>query len=163
MFGFGTVLHKFTATNSFLFYVLALSYHLSSADICPFSHQTYHQLSCGSSELDDDRIVLHLKRQPYITIWHDTKISINHHHSNLPIKANTACIKKELILVVPCFKSAMASSNNHSIFTDHWNIEFDKHEYEFDCYFNMCCWCVGSDKSINITNAHKEILLWHLK
>ena len=88
--------HKFTATNSDLLYVPALSYHLPLADICLFSPQAYHQLYDGLNELVGDKVVMHLKQQPDMSISHDIKIPNDHHQSNLPIISNTTYTKKEL-------------------------------------------------------------------
>ena len=83
----GNTLHKFTATNGDLFYVLALSYHLPSDEIQVFGPQAHHQLC----ELDGNKVVMHPK-QP---VGYDIKTPIDHHQSNLPIICSTKCTKKE--------------------------------------------------------------------
>ena len=104
------------------------------------SPQANHQLYGVSSELDDDKVVMHFKQQPDASIRCDIKIPIDHLHSNLPIISNTAFTKKELDMIRPHYKSAIDSFHCTLVFTDHWNwnMEVDKLEYEFDCYSNMC-------------------------
>ena len=87
---FDTTLDKFTATNSDLLYIPALSYNLLSTAFWLFSPQAYHKLHGGLSELYGDRVVMHLRKQPDIFIQHDIKILFDHHQSNLIIIANTA-------------------------------------------------------------------------
>ena len=89
-----------------------------------------------------------------------TKIPINHHQSHLPIVSNTA-YTKELDTVQPHFKSAMVSFNHNLIFSDYWNVEVAEFKYEFNHYSKMCCPCVGVEENVNLTNAQKELLLWH--
>ena len=64
-------------------------------------------------------------------------------------------------MIGPHFKSAMVSFNCYSVLTDHWNVEVDEFEYEFNFYSKMCCPCVGIEENLNLTNAQKELLLWH--
>ena len=65
--GFGTTSNKLTATNGDLLYALAHSYHPPSADSPLFSPQAYHEFYVGSSELDGDKVVMHLKQQIDLT------------------------------------------------------------------------------------------------
>ena len=58
--GFGTALQKFSATNGDLLYVLTIAYQ---ADVNLFSPQAYHQLYEGSSELDGNDVMIHIKQQ----------------------------------------------------------------------------------------------------
>ena len=67
---------------------------------------------------------MHLKQKPDMSIRHDLRISTKHQPSN-PILANTACTKKEVDMIGPHFKSAMASFNHNSVFIDHW-VEVDE-------------------------------------
>ena len=80
-----------------------------------------------------------------------------------PILASTACIKKELDTNELQFKSTMASFNCNSVFTDHWNVEFDEFKYEFNSYPKIFSPCVGVEDDANLTHAWKELLLWHCK
>ena len=73
-----------------------------------FHHQTYYQCFGDASELDGDRIQMHLKEQPHISICHNIKILIDHHHSNLTVISNTTCAKEKLNVARPHFNSAMA-------------------------------------------------------
>ena len=75
---------------------------------------------------------MHLKQQPEMSIRFNIRIPIEHHQSNLPIRANDSCTKKGLDVVRPHFKSAMASFTHKSLFTDYWNIEVDEFEYELN-------------------------------
>ena len=120
VFAFETTLHKITTTNNDPLYVSAFSYNLSSADILSVSPQAYHQLYSGSSELDDDEVVVNLKQQLDMTVRHTIKIPIDHYQSNLPIISNTACTKKEVDKIGPHFKSVMTSFNHNLVFTDHF-------------------------------------------
>ena len=88
---------------------------------------------------------MHLKQQ--LDIRHDIGSPIAHHQSSLPTLANTACMKKDLDMIGPHFKSAMASFNINLIFTDHWNVEVDKFEYCFD-YYPRCVTLVFDLKTI---------------
>ena len=106
---------------------------------------------------------MYLKQEPDMSIRYDIKILIDHHQSNLAIIYNTACKKKELDMVEPHFKSAMVSFNCNWVLTDHWNIEVDEFEDEFDSSTKMCCPCIGVEENVNITNAQKELLLQHWK
>ena len=151
------------ATNNDLLSLSALSYNLPPADIHLFNSQAYHQLYGGSSELDDNKLLMHLKQQPDMSIRHDIKIPIDHHQCNLPIICNTACTKKELDMIGPHFKADVISFNHSSVFSDHWNVEVDKFEYEFDSYSKMCCPCVGVEENVNLTNAQRELIIWHWK
>ena len=54
-----------------------------------FSLQAYHQLYDSSSELDGDKVIMHLKQQPDISIRYDIRIPMVNHQSNLPIIINT--------------------------------------------------------------------------
>ena len=127
--GFGTTLHKFTATNCDLLYVPDLFHHLPSADIHLFTPQAY-QVYGDSSELDGNKVVMHLKQKPDISMRHGTNIPIHHRQSNLPIINNTACTKKELNTIGPHFKSAMFSFNHNLVFSDHWNVDVDEFKYK---------------------------------
>ena len=89
--------------NSDLLFVPAHFFYLQIADLCLFSPQAYHQLYGGSSELDVDKVVMHLKQQHDMSVRHDIKIPTDHHHSNLPIIIITACTKKELDMIGPQF------------------------------------------------------------
>ena len=113
--------------------------------------------------MDGDKVVMHLKQQLDISIRHEIKIPINHHQSILPIISNTACTKKELETIGSHLKSEMVSFNSNLIFSDYWYVEVDEFKYEFNCYSKMCCTCVGVEENVNLTNAQKELLLWHLK
>ena len=125
-----------------LLYVPALTYHLPSADISCFSPQTYHQLYGGSSELDGDKVVMHLKQQPDMSLRHDIKIPIDLCQSNLPIIKNTACTKKELDTYGSHFKSTTVLFICNLVCHDHWNVEVEEIKYEFDFHSKICFPCV---------------------
>ena len=57
----------------------------------------------------------------------------------------------------------MFSFNCNLDFDDHWNIEVGGFKYKFDCYSQICCPCVGVKENVNLTNAQKELFLWHWK
>ena len=98
--------------------------------------------------MDVDVVVVYLKQQPDMSIRHDIRIPFGHHQSNLLIVASTACTKKELDIIRPHLKYAMASFNHNSVVTDHWNAEVDEFEYEFDYDSKTCCPCVGVEMQI---------------
>ena len=64
---------------TYLPYVSSLSYHPPLADICLFHHKTHHQIYDGSSELDNDRVVMHLKQQIVMSICYDINVPLDHH------------------------------------------------------------------------------------
>ena len=44
----------------------------------------------NASEMDGDKVVIHLKQQSGMSIWHDIKTPLDHSYSDLPIISNTA-------------------------------------------------------------------------
>ena len=57
----------------------------------------------------------------------------------------------------------MASFNNSSVLTDHWNVVVDEFEYEFDCYSKMCLICFRIGENANLTNAQGNFYFLHWK
>ena len=57
----------------------------------------------------------------------------------------------------------MVSFDYNLIFSDYLSVEVDEFKLEFNCYSKMCCPCIGVEENINLTNAPKELLLWHWK
>ena len=161
--GIGTVMYRFYATNGDLLYLPGLAYHLDKADIRLFSPQTYHQLYGGRSTLDGDKVKMHLMKQPHLHIRHDIEIPIDRDNTNLPIVFHVACTDVEKKDFGPSFRSAITKMNRSFGFTGRWKVPVDEFEYEFGNYAQMLCGCVGADANENLTQAQKELLLWHWK
>ena len=159
--GIGTVMYKFTATNGDLLYLPGLAYHLETADIRLFSPQTYHQLYGGYSELDGNRVIMHLKKQCDYQIRHDIEIPIKLNGTNLPMIHNVSCNSKEQREIGPNFRSALAVSKRG--FTGRWSVAVDDFEYDFGTMHQLFHPCVSSPENANLTNAQKELLMWHWK
>ena len=103
--------YKCTATNGDLLYLPGLAYHLETADIRLFSpSQTSHQLYGGYSELDGNRVIMHLKKQSDYKIRHDIEIPIELNGTSLSMIHNVACNAKEQREIGPNFRSALAVS-----------------------------------------------------
>ena len=66
-------------------------------------------------------------------------------------------------MIGPHFKSAMFLFNCNSVLADHWNVEVDEFEYEFDSFSKMCCPCVGAEDNVNFTYAQEKLLFWNWK
>lgn len=161
--GIGTVMYKMKATNGEIIFLAGLAYHLETADIRLFSPQTYHQIYGGSSDIDGDRVLMKLPQQPDLSIRHDIEIPIDRENTNLPLIYDVACSRVERQEIGPLFNSALSLTQKIFGFSVQWKVSVEDFDYEFDAYKRMLFPCVSSDQNKNLTQAQKELLLWHWK
>ena len=165
--GIGTTLHKFQNDKGKDVFLPCVSYHLPTTDVRLFSPQTYHQMHGGHSILCGDCVEMNLKDNRIV-------IPIRRELANLPIVYNSFVSTKEKRDVGPHIRSAMAYSNlsmldffgdlqtsNEMINGKNGYESIVKNEFEH--YAQFCGPCVGTNENENLSNAQKELLLWHWK
>ena len=155
--GIGTTLHKFR-WNGESVYLPCLSYHLPTAEVRLFSPQTYHKLYGGHSAVFGDRAVMMIGDM-------DITIPIDSEASNVPMVFDSSCSTKEIKEIGPHIRSALPHYERKVDFLGSWSKD------------NFANWGLGntlkgrhsvlpnvaSDENTNLTNAQKELLLWHWK
>ena len=161
--GIGTTLHKFKIYKGKDVFLPCVSYNLPTTDVQLFSPQTYHQTHGGNSYLGGDCVEMNLKDNRIV-------IPICCELANLPIVYNSFVSAKEKKEIGPRIWSAMAYSNLTMLeffgylqtLNDMIN---DKNGYESmvknEFYTQFCGPCVGTVENENLSNAQKELLLWH--
>ena len=161
--GVGTVLWKVKDTDGRLVYVPGIAYHLPTAEIRLTSPQSYHQRWGGRSELDGNSVRMLLPSSCPTLDFHTIKIPIETGASNLPMMFDVSCSKEERLRVGPKIRSAMIQ---HSLnFYRKFSTSVDDFTCEFDHHAKMLCnnKFVSDHSNTNLTNAQKELLLWHWK
>ena len=134
---------KMNSTNGDTIYLPCLAYHLPTAEICLISPQTYHQFYGGCSEVDGDKIVMHLPRSSKGPIAHSVVIPIEKEKTNLPMVYNVACTDKERQDIGPHLRSSLA---RHTMaFDATCTLSVEEFEFEFQKYSQICCPCVADD------------------
>ena len=161
--GIGTTLNKFWIDGEAV-YLPCLSYHLPSAEIRLFSPQTYHTLYGGHSAVFGDKVV---KLIDNLKI----EIAINGDAGNVPMIYKSACTAEEIKNIGPHIRSALPhyerkidffgswSSNNFA----NWGLDLQSDKFDTCGVFGLQVRNVGLDANTNLSNAQKELLLWHFK
>ena len=175
--GIGTTLHKFMVDGE-AFWLPCLSYHLPTADVRLFSPQTFHTLYGGSSTVEGDRVNMRVAKPVNMGVldgnsgsdnfW-EIPIPIDREGANVPIVYNSAVSAHEMREIGPQIRSALNHVERKTDFFgsysamhyDGWGMSTV--EDEFDHYAGFCGPCVASDDNISLSNAQKELLLWHWK
>ena len=162
--GIGTTLHKFYNTRGEEVFLPCVSYHLPDTDVRLFSPQTYHQMHGGESLVNGNHVVMMLRD-------HHIKIPINRNAANLPVVFKSFVSGKEKALIGPQMLSGLAHTRLSKLdffgdlatTNDLWasDVECGLFEHDFEHYSNFCCPCVGSSSNENLSNAQRELLLWH--
>jgi hypothetical protein len=173
--GMGTVLYRIRATNGDWCWLPSLAYHLPTTDIRLISPQAYHQQYGGRSIITGDVFAMHLKKpvgEGFVP--HVLRIPIDP-GTNLPMVFDLACTVKEQQEIGPLFRGSISFLQQHEgFFFGTWNptrLETEDHEflsevdYEFSPFLHNSMFheCVTSDANRNLSNAQKEVLLWHAK
>ena len=156
-------MYKFVATNGDTLFLPGLAYHLESADIRLFSPQTYHQLYGRDSIINGEEVPMRLQKQIHLQIRHDISIPIDVNNTNLPLIHHVSCTQAEKQNIGPKFWTAMSASILCLGFLGVWTSVVDEFEYEFNSIAQLMCPCVRMQSNANLTNAEKELLLWHWK
>ena len=159
----GTTLQKFKIYKGKDFSLPCVSYHLPTTDVRLSSPQTYHQMHGGNSYFFGDCVLMNLKDNRIF-------IPIRRELANLPIVYNSFVSTKEKKEVGPHLRSAMAYSNLTMLdFFGDIQTPNDmingKNDYELmvknESYTQFCGPFVGTVENENLSNAKKELLLWH--
>ena len=116
--------------------------------------------------MNGDQVVMMLRD-------HHIKIPINRNAANLPVVFKSFVSSKEKRLIGPQMLSGLAHTRLSQLdfFGDlattndlrASNVERGSLEHEFEHYSNFCGPCVGSSSNENLSNAQRELLLWHWK
>ena len=111
----GTTLHKFQVGGKTI-WLPCLSYHLPSAEIRPFSPQTYHTLYGGHSVVQGDHVEMFVGE-------HQISISIDREGGNVPTIFDTAVSWKEIATIGPRVCFALPRAEQRTDFLGGWSAD----------------------------------------
>jgi len=161
--GIGTTLHKFMDDEGNDVYLPCVSYHLPTTDVRLFSPQVYHQLHGGHSVVRGDAVTMLVRNnsRPPITVT----IPIDKDCTNLPVVHNSFVSQKAKRQHASKFRSALNATGIYAALDYFANVstKIGGHLSTLSrlqgLFFSFPC--VGGLANENLSNAQKELLLWH--
>ena len=159
--GIGTTLHKFVDNNGNNVYLPDVSYHPPSTDVRLFSPQIYHQLHGGHSVVCGDAVEMVFGKHGGSTVT----IPIDRNGTNLPVIRDSFVSQKIKQQHAFKFRSALNATGLYAALDYFANMSTkvggqlstsSRLQGLFSSYP-----CVGGLANENLSQAQRELLLWH--